>query len=183
MLLGAHFGSFEALRAFDRSLQGLRVRYLMFQENAEKVTRLLESLNPEVAARVIPAADGQSAMLAVRDALEAGEFVAYLGDRMPSHSRRGAVEVDFLGAPIRVPRAPYLSAMLAGVPLILCFAPRTGPRRYEIRFLEIYDGGHVARSEREARCCAMAQHFADALAQMCRRHPYNWFNFFDIWRE
>jgi predicted LPLAT superfamily acyltransferase len=122
-------------------------------------------------------------MLAVREALESGEFVAYLGDRMPSRARRGAVEVDFLGAPILVPRAPYLSAMLAGVPLILCFAPRTGRHRYEIRFLEIYDGGCVARTGREARCRALAQDYADALAQMCRRHPYNWFNFFDIWRE
>jgi predicted LPLAT superfamily acyltransferase len=29
----------------------------------------------------------------------------------------------------------------------------------------------------------MAQSYADALAAMCRRHPYNWFNFFDIWRD
>lgn len=183
VLLGAHFGSFEALRAFDRSLSGMRVRYLMFQDNAERATRLLEALNRDVASRVIPVADGQSAMLAVRDALESGEFVACLGDRMPTRARRGAVEVDFLGAPILVPRAPYMSAMLAGVPLILCFAPRTGRRRYEIRFLEIYDGGCVPRAARDARCRALAQDYADALAQMCRRHPYNWFNFFDIWRD
>ena len=183
VLLGAHFGSFEALRAFDRTLPGLSVRYLMFQANAEKATRLLEALNPDVASQVIPVTDGQSAMLAVREALAAGKFVAYLGDRMPARSRRGEIEVRFLGAPIRVPRAPYISAMLAAAPLILCFAPRTGPRRYEIHFLELYDGSPVPRAERDARCRELAQGYADALAEMCRRHPYNWFNFFDIWRE
>lgn len=183
VLLGAHFGSFEALRAFDRSLPGLTVRYLMFQENAAKLTRLLEALNPGVAAQVIPVGDGQSAMLAVREALEAGHFVAYLGDRMPAHSTRGAVEVEFLGAPIAVPRAPYFSAMLAGVPLILCFAPRTGARRYDIRFVQIHDGTAVPRRDRDARCRALAQAYADVLAAMCRRHPDNWFNFFDIWRD
>lgn len=183
VLLGAHFGSFEALRAFDRSLPGLTVRYLMFQENAQRLTRLLEALNPGVADQVIPVGDGQSAMLAVREALEAGQFVAYLGDRMPAPSARGAVAVDFLGAPILVPRAPYLSAILAGVPLILCFAPRTGRRRYDIRFVELYDGAPVPRGERDARCHAMAQTYADALAEMCRRHPHNWFNFFDPWRD
>lgn len=182
ILLGAHFGSFEALRAFDRMLPGLSVRYLMFQEHAATSTGLLASLNPEVAARVIPAGDGQSAMLAVREALEAGEFVAYLGDRMPVPSARGEVRVAFLGAPMDIPRAPYLSAILAGVPLILCFAPRTGPRRYEIVFTEIYDGSPVARGGRDALCLALAQRFADALAELCRRHPYNWFNFYDVWR-
>ena len=183
VLLGAHFGSFEALRAFDRSLAGLSVRYLMFQENAAKSTRLLEALNAKVAAQVIHLGDGQSAMLAVREALESGQFVAYLGDRMPARSTRGAVAVNFLGAPILVPRAPYLSAMLAGVPLILCFAPRTGPRRYDIRFVELYDGAPVPRGERDARVHALAQAYADALAEMCRGYPFNWFNFFDIWHE
>lgn len=181
VLLGAHFGSFEALRALDRSLPGLTVRYLMFQENAAKLTRLLEALNPGVAGQVIPVGDGQSAMLASREALGAGQFVAYLGDRMPARVARGAVQVDFLGAPISVPRAPYLSAILAGVPLILCFAPRTGPRRYDIRFAELYDGAPVPRGERDARVRALAQAYADALAAMCRRHPHNWFNFFDVW--
>jgi predicted LPLAT superfamily acyltransferase len=102
---------------------------------------------------------------------------------MPARSTRGAVQVDFLGGPIPVPRAPYLSAMLAGVPLIMCFAPRTGPRRYDIRFVELYDGAPVRRAERDGRVRALAQAYADALAAICRRHPYNWFNFFDVWRD
>lgn len=182
VLLGAHFGSFEVLRAFDRMLPGLSVRYLMFQENAEKSTRLLEALNPQVAAQVIPAGDGQSAMLSVRDALESGQFVAYLGDRMPSRSERGEIRVQFLGRPVDFPRAPYLSAVLAGVPLFLCFAPRTGARRYDIVFIQIYDGAPVPRLDRDRFCQALAQRYADALADMCRRHPFNWFNFFDIGR-
>lgn len=182
VLLGAHFGSFEAMRAFDRSLPGLRVRYLMFEDNAEMTADVLNAINPEVAAMVINVRDGQSAMLEVRDALSAGEFVAFLGDRAPSLTQRSEIAVDFLGTPFNVPRAPYLSALLAQVPLILCFAPRTGRRNYDIAFTEIYDGAAVARSERDRICRELAQTYADALADMCRKHPYNWFNFFDIWR-
>jgi predicted LPLAT superfamily acyltransferase len=32
-----------------------------------------------------------------------------------------------------------------------------------------------------ALCQKLAQDYADALADQCRRHPDNWFNFFDIW--
>ena len=71
--------------------------------------------------------------------------------------------------------------MLAGVPLILCFAPRTGHRRYDIAFREIHDGAPVPRKDRDAVCRHLAQTYADALGDVCRSHPHNWFNFFDIW--
>lgn len=181
VLLGAHYGSFEALRAFDRELPGLSVRYMMYEDNAETSTRVLGSVNPEIAERVIPLRDGIGAMMLAREALQAGHLVAFLGDRMPVRNPRAEVEVTFLGRPIRVPRAPYLSALMSGVPLILCFAPRIGRRTYEIEFTELHDGSPVSRGEREETCARLAQRYADALADMCRRHPYNWFNFFDIW--
>lgn len=181
VLLGAHIGSFEALRAFDRTLPGLSVRYLMFEDHAGQTAEALASLNPHIAEQVIPVADGQGAMLAVAEALGAGHFVAFLGDRNPDPSPRGQIRVDFLGHGIDVPRAPYLSAMLAGVPLILCFAPRIGHRHYEVSFREIHDGTSVPRCDRDAVCRSLAQTYADALGTLCRRHPHNWFNFFDIW--
>jgi predicted LPLAT superfamily acyltransferase len=181
VLLGAHFGSFEAMRAFDRALPGLKIRYLMYEEHAEKTARILNALNPEVAAQVIPVGDGHSAMLAVREALAEGQFVAFLGDRMPSQNPRGQVKTTFFGRDIVVPRAPYLSAILAGVPLILCFCPRTGNRTYDVVFEQIYDGAPVARSMRDDLCADLAQIYVDRLEGMCNRHPHNWFNFFDIW--
>lgn len=181
VLLSAHFGSFEALRAFDRTTPGLRVRYLMFQQNAAMTARVLDSLNPRVATQVIAVSDGPTAMLEARKALDEGEFVAFLGDRMALANPRAEVGVEFLGRPARFPRAPYLAAILAGVPLIICFAPRTGPRAYDMEFREIYHGEPVARGERDAKCRDLAQRYADMLSEMCRRHPYNWFNFFDIW--
>ena len=181
VLLSAHFGSFEVLRAFERTLPGLSVRYLMFPDNARKTTPILDQLNPEVAAQVISLRDGYSAMLDIREALDACHFVAFLGDRMPVKNARAEVAVPFFGEPIRVPLSPYLSAILAGVPLILCFAPRVGRKTYEIEMFEIYDGAPVPRGERDAKCCELAEAYAAKMEEICRRYPYNWFNFFDIW--
>ena len=183
ILLGAHFGSFEALRAFDRMLPGLNVRYLMFAEHAEASTRLLGELNPEVEARVIPLTDGPSAMLGVFDALMQGDFVAFLGDRQPDEALGDGIELEFLGAPIRVPTSPYVTAMAAKVPLILCFAPRLPSGRYLIEFLMLYDGAPVPRHQRDAKCRELAERYVEHLEDLCRRHPDNWFNFFDIWRD
>ena len=181
VLLGAHFGSFEVMRALDRTLPGLTVRYLMYEEHADKSAGIMAEINPDVADRIIPLSDGQDAMLAVREALDAGDFVAFLGDRMPVSNPRAGIEVALPGGAARVPRAPYVTAMLARAPLILFFSPMVGRRTYDIVFTEIHGGQPVPRAERDSVCQALAQRFADELAAICRRHPYNWFNFFDIW--
>ncbi|MEM1382645.1 MAG: hypothetical protein AAF713_09160 [Pseudomonadota bacterium] len=182
VLLGSHYGSFEALRAFDRTMPDMVVRYVMSAEHAAKSTALLGALNPAVTARVISVADGPQGMLDVYEALERGEFVAFLGDRVPDRAARGQVAVDFLGGDIQVPTSPYLAAMAAGVPLIFCTAPRTGPRRYALEFAVLHGGEPVPREERGETVGRLAQAYADLLSERCRRDPYNWFNFFDIWR-
>jgi len=90
---------------------------------------------------------------------------------MPVRAPQAEVTVDFLGDPVRLPVTPYLSAILAGVPLILCFAPRVGRKTYEIEMFEIYDGAPVPRGEREAKCRELAEGYASYLEKMCRRYP------------
>ena len=181
VLLGAHFGSFEALRSFDRALPGLRVRYLMFPEHAPASTALLNELNADTADQVISLTNGPQAMLEVYEALNNGEFVAFLGDRLPNISARSQLDVPFLGGSITLPTSPYIVAIAANVPLYLCVAPRLGKKHYGIEFSELYDGARVSRPERAERIAALAQTYADHLEGLCDRHPYNWFNFFDIW--
>ena len=143
VLLGAHYGSFEALRALDRELPGLSVRYLMFQDNAGKSASMLEGLNPEVTRRIISLANGPMAMIDVANALKDGEFVAVLGDRIPDNSVRAKTVVRFLGGDIEIPTSPYLIAMAARVPIILSFARWEGKDRYAAEFLWFYDGAYV----------------------------------------
>ncbi|MCI4662261.1 MAG: hypothetical protein MRY63_10645 [Neomegalonema sp.] len=182
VLLGAHYGSFEALRAFDRGLNGLIVNYLMHPAHAQGSTRLLNELNPEVAQRVIVLSDGPAALIAAKEALERGEWIAILGDRLPESATRSRLHARFWGEDIALPNSPYVLAMAMRVPLIFCAARRLGRRRYEIEFKEIHDGSPVPRAERGARMQAMAEIFAAHLERLTRRDPYNWFNFFDIWR-
>lgn len=183
VLLGAHFGSFEALRAFDGTLPGLRVRYLMFPEHAPASTALLNELNVETASRVIPLTNSLQAMLEVHDALTKGEFVAFLGDRQPGRSTRSQLAVPFLGDSINLPTSPYIAAITARVPLFLCIAPRLGKNHYAIEFHELYDGSTVPRAERKSRIAALTSTYARHLERLCNRYPYNWFNFYDIWSE
>jgi predicted LPLAT superfamily acyltransferase len=183
VLLGAHYGSFEALRALDRELTGLSVRYLMYPDHAEKSTTMLKNLNPEVSNKVISLANGPMAMIQVSEALSNGEFVAILGDRLPDSSVRAKTDAVFFGSRIEVPTSPYLIAMAARVPIIFGFARWKGKDSYAAEFMEFYDGSPVPRAKRTKRAEEMAQEYVTFLENLCRRDPYNWFNFFDIWRD
>jgi len=183
VLLGAHFGSFEALRAFDRELPGLVVRYLMFPDHAPNSTALLRELNPGVADRVISLSNGQHAMMEVYEALERGEFVAFLGDRMPNPDIRAKVSMPFFGDAIDVPTSPYIAALAAKVPLILCTAAWLKRDHYAVEFTLFHDGKPVPRAQRQDYVAGLARRYVEQLEKLCRCYPYNWFNFFNIWSK
>jgi predicted LPLAT superfamily acyltransferase len=79
VLLGAHFGSFEALRAVGRGAP-VPVRPVMFRGRHGRVTELVEALDPDLADRVIELG-APDAMLRVREAAARGELVGMLADR------------------------------------------------------------------------------------------------------
>src|SRR3546814_611209 len=67
LLFGSHLGSFEVLRVIARQRPDYRIRVVLDKAHSPAMTRLLDSLNPEIAAGVIDAGqDGPSLMLAIK---------------------------------------------------------------------------------------------------------------------
>jgi predicted LPLAT superfamily acyltransferase len=168
LLVGAHFGSFEILRALALTQAPVRVRVLMHADRAAKMDAVLRRLNADLPAQVIRL--GQpTTMLEVRAALDRGELVALLADRSLHGDRQ--VACGFLGAPAPFPRGPFELAALLRVPVVMFCAAYRGGRGYAIRF-DALDAGDV-----DTRCRA----FAAWLEARCREAPHNWFNFYDFW--
>ena len=90
-LVGAHFGSFEVLRAATRSAAARGHRYdvtmVMYEENAKRIDAALRALNPQAVPRIIGLGHAD-AMLQVQQALDAGQLVGFLADRTLVGSRR-----------------------------------------------------------------------------------------------
>ncbi|HEV7477579.1 MAG TPA: acyl-CoA synthetase [Burkholderiales bacterium] len=177
LLVGSHLGSFEVLRALERTSVH-RVSVVMHEENARRMQALISRLAPGLQQRVI-ASGRPDTMLRIKERLERGGIVGILGDRPLSEERTASR--DFLGAPARFPLGPWLLAATLGCPVGLFFGLYRGGARYEIELETFSEGERVPRQERDAAAASALARFVARLEHHARRAPDNWFNFYDFW--
>lgn len=179
ILLGAHMGSFEVIRALGREKMAPPANMVMYEENARKLNSVLNALNPELAQRVIELGKPDS-MLKVRDALRRGEFVGMLADRVIEGE--GSAICEFMGEPARFPTGPLRMACLLKAPVILMAGVYRGGNRYDVYFENLLDMGAAESAPSRPEIEQAVQTYAARIEYYCRMAPYNWFNFFDFWR-
>jgi len=177
LLLGAHFGSFDALRILAKDLP-CRVNVVMYRAHALRINRFLEELNPDANLRVVELNPGDmEGLLTLKKCIERGEHVAILADRLSPASRQRMAKVKFLGADAAFPESPWLLANIFNCPVILTTAVRTGARAYNIS-VELF-AEQISRQPEILH--GQIQEFARRLETLCCRHPKQWFNFYDFW--
>lgn len=183
VLLGAHLGSFDVLRAVARTAK-IPVTVVMFTANARRINDALAALDPESAFRTIELDPGSiRAGFEIRGLIERGEFVAVLADRVTSGGRKRITRTTFLGSPAPFPEGPFLLTLLLDLPSILCFALARGAGRYDV-FLESFtDGAKDDPAKRQEIVERSIVRFANRLEHYVLRDPYQWFNFYDFWAD
>jgi len=189
-LVGAHLGSFEALRALGEQRRGVRVAMLMYEQNAKLLTDTLRAIAPDAVQHVI-GLGRMEAMLELRDWLDGGGVAGLLADRTlqgPGQSNAAGRSrthwIDFLGSPAAFSDGAFRLAALLRRPVVFMAGLYLGGGRYQLRFVPLADfseSGESAGAARDAAVQAAVVRYAQLLEQHCRETPRNWFNFFDFW--
>jgi predicted LPLAT superfamily acyltransferase len=180
LLVGAHLGSFDALRVLALQRPEISVRPVIDLGQNPTVSRLLNTLNPAIAASIINARqDGMTTALAIHEALRERALVTLLADR--ARPGNATLPAPFFGTPAQFPVAPWLLAAAVKVPVVLCFGLYRGGRRYELHFEAFTDRVDLPKRSRDAALAEVVGRFAARLEHYVRRAPRNWFNFYDFW--
>jgi predicted LPLAT superfamily acyltransferase len=184
-LVGAHIGSFEAVRAAGREETTLRVSMVMYEDNARRLHRLLTAINPRFEMAVIALGQVDS-MLRVKEALDEGRLVGMLADRTLAEEAGGDAvrEVMILGDPVLIPTGPFRMAAMLGRQMIFNVGLYRGGNRYEVHYEDLFD--FRPRRDRAATREAIDRaidRYAERLEHYCRIAPDNWFNFYDYWND
>ena len=183
IIVGAHLGSFDVMRLLAARV-GVTVNVLMYTANAPQINRIFRDLAPDAETRVIQSGrDPLQTAFEIRECVERGEMVAILGDRVEPGDRGRTRPVQLLGDPVELPEGPFLLACLLRCPVFLMLGLRREPGHYEVFTEELVDGADFERGEREKAIEESLTAYAERLERRCLEVPYQWFNFFDYWRE
>jgi predicted LPLAT superfamily acyltransferase len=177
LLLGAHLGSFEILRACAAAKRR-PLAFLMYDENARKVNTIVKAINPALAQEVIELGRLDS-MLKVHERLSQNEWIGMLGDRTLHND--AYLTVPFLGEDACFPTAAFRVALMLKRPIVLMLGVYRGGSRYDLYFEPLFDPQSVDRADRNRRIDEALRYYVQRLEHHCRDAPYNWFNFYDFW--
>ncbi len=178
LLLGAHMGSFDVTRRSAHVRRRLVINMLMYEDNAQKLSTVIDSLGGRDRMKVIPIGTVDS-LIRAKDCLDRGEWVGILADRAVDNDR--LVRVPFLGGEALFSTGPFLIASALKVPVVMFVCPYLGGNRYKERFELFAEEITLDRRHREADVERWVRRYAARLEHHCRLAPYNWFNFYDFW--
>lgn len=189
-VVGAHIGSFEAVRAAGRGEKDLRVSMVMYEDNAQYLNRIFAAINPALSESIIPLGRVDS-MLRVKRALDDGGLVGMLADRTLGEDLNATAvrAVTLLDGTVSIPTGPFRMAAMLKRPVVFIVGVYRGGNRYEVHYEPLYDFSVVpdgatdrATATNAAIDAAIACYVAK-LEHYCRIAPYNWFNFYDYWND
>lgn len=180
ILLGSHLGSFETLRVLGVLCGRLPLKVLMNIDHNQAITNFLHTLNPDIANTTIPIR-GPETLLKVQESLAQGFMIGTLGDRVVANDK--ITRCHFLGVETSFPAGPMLLASLMKCRVILAFALYRGGNHYDVHFELLTDLVSVDRTQRQRDIQYWTQRYVDRLEHYTRSAPYNWFNFYDYWKN
>lgn len=180
ILLGAHMGSFEVLRAFAPSDLKCPVYAAMYPGNAALLNSMLSRVNHEVMSSIIPLGQVDS-FIQLQQRLDQGSMVALLADRAVGPVTH--VSVPFFGVPAPFPTGAFRLAALMRRPVYYVAGFYDGGNRYHIVCEPLADFSQIETGQRQKAIQSAIERYAQILEHHGRQHPYNWFNFYDFWQS
>lgn len=178
ILMAAHVGCWQVAMSGLGFLQR-PVHMLMRREDGDIDRHYYEHAGIECPYQVIDPTGYLGGTLEMLGALKQGHIISVMGDRLLG-SDRSTVVVDLLGEPVYLPFSAYKIASATGAPVVVFFTSKDGPASYRLKLAKVIRVPELkGRSAETFR--PFAAEFSAALETYCQEHPYQFFNFFDLW--
>jgi lauroyl/myristoyl acyltransferase len=178
IILMSHLGSFEIAAQAFQELK-LKLLLIMGEREAKQVARDQREAMKTRGIQIQVATDGEDFLFGGIEAIKfvrEGGFVSVAGDLVWTE-QRSRLPVSLFGHEVALPAGPHLLALVSRAPLFTMFAFRAEKGKYLIMMSPPREVKSSSRSERSEALQASAQAYADALEEMVRKHPFQWYIF------
>lgn len=172
LILLSHVGSWaSAAHCLRNELPPMSI---VMRENTQKNIQKVEKNNQrdnEHSVKIIDLNQGSiSANIQIANALIEKELVALMADRAADEYK--TIEVEFLGKKVLINKKPFEIAMRVKKPLVAIFVTNHSLQKYDIT-LELIEESSLEQ---------MTQDYANILQKTVKRHPNQWYNFYDFFK-
>ncbi len=178
IILISHLGSFEiAAGAFQK--YRLKLLLIMGEKEAKQVARDQREAMKALGIHIQVATAGEDFLFGGVEAMKfirEGGFVSIAGDLVWTE-QRSRLPVSLFGREVGLSPGPHLLALISNAPLFTMFNFRAEKGKYLILMSSPREVKATSRSERSAALQASAQVYANALEEVVRQHPFQWYIF------
>lgn len=182
LLVVSHHGNIELSQALMDPVLRQRLTVLVHTRHAENYNRLLAAHRGDAAARMLQVTEiGPETAIMLRERIEAGEWIAMAGDRVPVLSRSRVSRVPFLGRLAAFSHGPWILAAVLGCPVLLLFCRQVARERWRLSVEPFAESIDLPRGDRAAALEHWIGRYAARLERECREAPLQWYNFYDFW--
>ncbi len=183
IILISHLGSFEiAARGFRET--GRRHLMIMGEKEAKQVARDQRENLKAQGIEILVASGEEDSLYGGIEALRflrEGGFVSLAGDIVWTDPR-SLVLVRLFDREVGLPAGPHLLSLVSGAPLFFLFTFRMARGKHQIILQAPRYIRASSRSERKKAIQESAQAYANALEEIVRQHPFQWYIFEPFFR-
>lgn len=175
--LSSHIGNYE-IAGYSLVAGTKRFNALVFGGEKESVMANRSKMFRTNNIRMIPMMADMSHLFVIDRALSEGEILSMPADRVFGSQK--SYSIDFLGAKARFPQGPFMLAAMRDVPMLFVSVMKTAAAKYHIsvRRIECMEQGAT-----RVKAADMANQYVALLEDTVRRHPEQWYNYFDFWAD
>lgn len=172
---GSHIGNFELLAAAFQNNQK-RINVIIYGGESELLSKQRSSTFSKNEVNLIPVTEDMSHLFAIKNALDNGEVVAILCDRLFGSPKKKTL--DFLGHPADFPMGPFRLAAQLDVPVLSVAVMKEKGFRYTCRTTLLDAGPDDSTNQ---KCDNLMKQYVSQLEKVLQQYPEQWFNLFDFW--
>lgn len=184
LVVVSHHGNAELALALSDPALRQRLTILVHTRHAENYNRLLAAHRGAMTTRMLQVTEmGPETALLLRQRIEAGEWIAMAGDRIPVTPGGRVCRIPFLGREALFSQGPWILAALLGCPVHLLFCRRLARGSWRLALEPFAERIHLPRAHRLEVLTEWARRYGERLEREAREAPLQWYNFFDFWAK
>lgn len=176
ILISAHIGNFEIAEKFFADIDfNCQIHIVTVDQEHSVIKQYLESIideKPNV--QFIYVKEDMSHIFEINDALSKNHLICFTGDRYFEHSK--TMQAELLGKEAHFPAGTFMLASRLKTAVAYVYVMKEANLHYHLYTRRAPEFNH-----RDAQ--AVLNSYTDSVSQMLKKYPYQWFNYFDFWKD